>query len=136
VRIGDINSAATPKWHQLHMGKPGSEEGEILISFGICSVDFTQDYDITPVTRDTTFEINILGLRDLKPSLGWMPVNKAFLKFDLKSLEMPGEASIIKELRTQPFEPGPNPNINTVLSFTAKIPIHHIYCPALTVRLR
>ena len=62
-----------------------------------------------------------------------MPVNKAYLKFDLKSLEMPNEAQLISELKTQPFEPGPNPNINTVLSFTTKIPVDHLFCPALTV---
>lgn len=133
VTIGDINQAPRPKWHRLDMGKPGTEEGEILISFSICSQEFTPTYEIAPATKDVTFEINILGLRDLKPSLGWMPVNKAFLKFDLKSLEMPGETQIIQELRTQPFEPGPNPNLNTVLSFSTKIPIDPLFCPALTV---
>ena len=133
VSFGDINQAPRPKWHKLDMGKPGTEEGEILISFTVCSAEFAPTYTISPATKDVTFEINILGLRDLKPSLGWMPVNKAFLKFDLKSLEMPGESQIIKELKTQPFEPGPNPNINTVLSFSAKIPVDYLFCPALTV---
>lgn len=40
---------------------------------------------------DVNIEINILGLRGLKPALGWLPVNKAFIKFDLNSLCMPGE---------------------------------------------
>jgi hypothetical protein len=134
VLIGDKNEAPRPKWHQLHMGKPGTEEGEILISFSLVSEHFKPTYQIAPATKDVTFEINILGLRDLKPSLGWMPVNKAFLKFDLKSLEMPGESCLIQELKTQPFEPGPNPNINTVLSFSTKIPVDHLFCPALTVK--
>lgn len=40
---------------------------------------------------EVSIEINILGLRGLKPSLGWMPVNKAFIKFDLNSLALPGD---------------------------------------------
>ena len=70
VSIGDINQAPRPKWHSLNMGKPGTEEGEILISFTICSGEFEPTYQISPATKDVTFEINILGLRDLKPTLG------------------------------------------------------------------
>ena len=70
VCIGDHNQAPRPKWQELNMGKPGTEEGEILISFSVCSADFNPTYQITPATKDVTFEINILGLRDLKPSLG------------------------------------------------------------------
>ena len=131
----DLNSqeAQRPKWLSLNMGKPGTEQGEILISFNLLNEGSAPEYDLRPITKDFTFEINVLGLRDLKPSLGWMPVNKAFCKFDLKSLEMPGDSQMITELKTQPFEPGANPNINTVLSFTTKIPVDHLFAPALTV---
>lgn len=133
---GDSREAQRPRWLELNMGKPGTEEGEILISFNIMEYmenNGKPDYDLRPITKDFMFEINVLGLRDLKPSLGWMPVNKAYCKFDLKSLEMPGESQMITELKTQPFEAGPNPNINTVLSFSAKIPVDHLFAPALTV---
>jgi hypothetical protein len=136
VRIdGNHFEAQRPRWLYLNMGRPGTEEGEILISFNLINEGIQPDYDLRPITRDFTFEINVLGLRDLKPSLGWMPVNKAYCKFDLKSLEMPGESQMITELKTQPFEPGPNPNINTVLSFTTKIPVDHLFAPALTVNV-
>lgn len=131
---GIIAEAQRPRWLELNMGKPGTEEGEILISFNLMEDYEKPDYDLRPITKDFMFEINVLGLRDLKPSLGWMPVNKAYCKFDLKSLEMPGESQMITELKTQPFEAGPNPNINTVLSFTTKIPVDHLFAPALTVK--
>lgn len=44
------------------------------------------EYDLMPKTIDTTVEINVLGLRDLKPALGWVPVNKPYVTFDLNSL--------------------------------------------------
>ena len=83
-----------------------------------------------------TIEINVLGLRDLKPAVGWMPVNKAYMKIDLNSLELPGESLLIKEIKTQPLEPGPNPNINAVLSFPCKMAKHEIFCPSLTVKFK
>mmetsp|Transcript_4050 Transcript_4050/g.3879 ORF Transcript_4050/g.3879 Transcript_4050/m.3879 type:complete len:713 (+) Transcript_4050:1971-4109(+) len=61
-----------------------------------------------------------------------MPVNKAYVKVNLNSIQIPGEDLLIQELETQPFESGPNPNISSVLSFTCKIPIEPLYCPVLT----
>mmetsp|Transcript_8349 Transcript_8349/g.8258 ORF Transcript_8349/g.8258 Transcript_8349/m.8258 type:complete len:976 (+) Transcript_8349:1306-4233(+) len=127
----DTTLAPRPKWYKLDMGKPGTEEGEILMSFSLQQSGNVPYYSLVPQSTEVTIEINILGLRDLKPAVGWMPVNKAFMKFDLKSLQLPGESLPVQELRTQPFEPGPNPNINTVLSFTCMIPTDSLYCPAL-----
>ena len=75
----------------------------------------------------------MLGLRDLQPAVGFLPVNKAYITIDLNSLELPGEKLLISEVRTQPFEAGPNPNINAVLSFPCKLPVPP-YCPSLTVK--
>jgi len=80
-----------PHWCSLNMGKPGSELGEILISFNLYDTTNIPHYDLMPACEETTVEINVLGLRDLKPPLGWVPVNKAFVKFDLNSLQLPGE---------------------------------------------
>ncbi len=47
---------------------------------------------------DTTVEKNVLGLRDLKPPLGWVPVNKPYVKFDLNSLQIPGEEMKVRNV--------------------------------------
>jgi hypothetical protein len=68
------------------MGKPGSGMGEILVSFNLFTTSALPQFNLVPETIETCIEINCLGLRDLKPALGWVPVNKAFLKFDMNSL--------------------------------------------------
>jgi len=85
-----------------------------------------------PEVTDTTVEINVLGLRDLTPAVGWVPVNKPFVKFDLNSLQVPGEEVKIRNIQTMPVETGANPNINTVLRFEMKMPVDPLFCPALT----
>lgn len=82
---------------------------------------------------EVKIEINVLGLRGLRPALGWLPVNKAFLRFDLNSLTLPGEGNAGRKVQTQPKEPGTDPNMNTVISFNCHIPINPLYCPALSV---
>ena len=84
-----------PKWHQLYSAKSNSPQGEILLSFYI--FDQKQEHkfmyrNINPVpeTKPYTFEINILGLRDLKP-LAMLPIKKAYIKFDMNSLNVSGE---------------------------------------------
>lgn len=134
ISEASINSLvpAPPVWKKLNMGRDGSELGEILISFNLCDVGNVPSYDIYPEYDDVSIEISILGLRGLHPAVGFMPVNKAFIKFDLNSLRLTGGSLIKRELQTQPGEPGENPNINTVLSFTCKLPKDPLYCPALT----
>ena len=121
-----------PHWCSLNMGKPGSELGEILISFNLYDTTNIPHYDLMPACEETTVEINVLGLRDLKPPLGWVPVNKAFVKFDLNSLQLPGEQLAVRNVQTQPAEPGSNPNINTIIKISIKMPLDPLFCPALT----
>ncbi|CAG9328112.1 unnamed protein product [Blepharisma stoltei] len=121
-----------PKWKSLNMGRVGSEMGEILISYNLYDVGQVVEYEIIPEYDDVSIEISILGMRDLHPAVGFMPVNKAFVKFDLNSLRLTGGSLIKKELQTQPGDPGMNPNVNTVLSFTCKLPKDPLYCPTLT----
>ena len=121
-----------PEWYQLSMGKPGSELGEILMSFNVFSTSSIPSFNLMPEVTDTTVEINVLGLRDLTPAVGWVPVNKPFVKFDLNSLQIPGEELKIRNVQTQPVETGTNPNINTVIRFDMKMPVDPLFCPALT----
>jgi hypothetical protein len=56
-------------------------------------------------------EINALGLRDLKSS-GLISVQKAFVRFNTKSMLPPDKVETIKSAVTDPKNPGCNPNIN------------------------
>lgn len=55
--------------------------------------------------------INILGLRELQ-SVGILPVKKAFIVFNLKSLVPPDEGTALENIKTQPGPVGANPTIN------------------------
>lgn len=77
----------------------------------------------------------MLGLRDLKPAVGFLPVTKPFIKFDVNSLMFPGDAKSARDFSTQPLERGANPNINAVIHFDSKLPVDPLYCPALTVNI-
>lgn len=80
-----------------------------------------------------TVEINVLGLRDLKPPVGFLPVTKPFVQFDVRSLMFNSDGNLERDFTTQPLERGSNPNINAVVCFDCKIPIDSLYCPAITV---
>lgn len=125
------SSASTPVWQPLSLGK--SDCGELLVSFNMYKKeDIRLEYTITPKTIEAVVEINCLGLRDLIPALGWLPINKAFVKFDMNSLQIPGENKIVRNIQTQPSEPGHNPNINSIIKFDCKMPINKLFCPTLT----
>lgn len=132
VKIGG-DCAPEPKWYKLHMGDKEPSGGEILLSFNLFEKGQVPElkFNIVPNSYEVEVEISVLGLRDLKPSVGWLPVNKPFLKLDLNSVNRAGED--VSELKTQPNESGANPNINTVLSFHCMMPYHYIYCPAISV---
>lgn len=102
LNSGDVNSpvATKPKWYPLQLGK-AKNLGEILVSVNVyTSGNPVPKYKILPKTLDTTLELNVLGLRNLQPVLPWMPVRKAFIKFDLNSLQMPGENLLVKNVQT------------------------------------
>lgn len=122
--------APRPAWHKLSLGTKDSEEGEILLSFML--VDVEPPPFILPALIEVNIEIYALGFRNLKPALGWLPVNKAFLKVDVRAAQLPGEQSLITELSTQPNNQGPNPNIGSVLSFKTKIPADVLFCPNIS----
>ncbi|CAG9316505.1 unnamed protein product [Blepharisma stoltei] len=123
---------ARPKWYPINLGTPESEKGAILCSFTLARPMSVPRFNITPKFVDKTVEINILGLRGLKPAVGFLPVKKAFVRVDLNSLELPEVSQGVKFLQTQPFEGGSDPNINSTLSFRCKIPEDPLYAPVLT----
>ena len=130
----DPDNAPTPKWIDLNSGTSDSIQGQILISFSLSSaLKQERKFDIMPIFVEKTLSVNILGLRDLKPALGWLPVNKAFLRFDLNSLELPGISQSITPMETQPFESGSDPNILTTLSSKVRLPKDPLYASSLTV---
>jgi len=63
-------------------------------------------------------------------SFGLMPIRKPFVKFHIKSLLPPERAGAISNIQTVPIA-GANPNINTLISFSANLPVEALYCPLL-----
>lgn len=84
--------------------------------------------------RETEVEINILGLRDLQ-SVGILPIKKAFLVFNLKSLVPPDDGRALENIRTQPNAAGANPTINTTIKFKVPLPKKELYCPRLACQV-
>ena len=75
-------------------------------------------------------DINVLGLRQLE-SFGLMPIKKPFVKLRVKSLLPPEKAQAVSNVSTDPNACGPNPNINTMLTFNVQLPVEELYCPSL-----
>lgn len=64
--------------------------------------------------------------------MGILPVKKAFLAFNLKSLVPPDEGSALENIKTQPGDSGANPTINTLIKFTLPLPTDPLFCPKLS----
>jgi hypothetical protein len=84
-----------PKWHSCRLKKGAPDCGQVLISFAIVEDDYNFKVPFKYVNLMETvqfdeyvIEINVLGLRDLQ-SMGFLPVKKAFIQFNLKSLVPP-----------------------------------------------
>lgn len=75
--------------------------------------------------------MNILGLRGLQ-SNGLLPVKKAFIQFNLKSLVPPSLGLNLNNVRTEPKMAGSDPTLNTLIEFDAPLPISSLYCPRLS----
>ena len=60
--------------------------------------------------------IAILGLRELV-STGLLPVNKAYVKFSLKSLLPSSQAKAVDNIYTEPSDKGSNPVMRGNISF-------------------
>ena len=123
-----------PKWHQLYLPKSNAPQGEVLLSFYIFDKDHSQMFrqiDPIPKTIPYSFEINILGLRDIKP-LAMLPIKKAYIKFEMNSLNVSGEKDdTLPAKTTQPKDKGSNPTINSALKFDLNLPESDIFMPQL-----
>ena len=125
-----------PKWHHLFLPQSNKKQGEILISFYIFNkkIDIEKDELIDkikfrPPTTLYNFEINVLGLRQLKP-LGLIEVKKPFIRFDLNSLNVTGDVDDENApIQTIPVNGGSDPTINTVIQFQTKLPTDIDFMP-------
>ena len=123
-----------PRWHNLFLPKSNKQQGKIMLSFYIFGKEFSHlinQINYFPETMPFSCEINILGLRQLKP-LSVFPVKKAFIKFDMNSLNVTGkQEDALQPIITVPGDPGENPTINTVIKFDVKLPKDDIFIPDL-----
>ncbi len=60
-----------------------------------------------------------------------MPVKKAFIVFNLKSLVPPDVGTALENIKTQPNSPGSNPTINTMIKFRVPLPVDKLYQPRM-----
>ena len=114
-----------PKWEQLYLKKSNKPQGQILLSFYIFDNDHRdqlRNIQIEPETLPFNIEINALGLRNLKP-LSFIKIKKPFISFDLNSINVSSvNGESLQPVTTLPNEIGENPNINSVIKFTVKLP--------------
>jgi hypothetical protein len=72
----------------------------------------------------------VLGLRNLVPN-GLLPIRKAYIKFNLKSLLSPEKAGAIENIKTQPNQSGPNPGIKASIEFELRLPSDALFYPVM-----
>ena len=94
-----------PRWHHFHYAPGDPKCGKVLVSFAVVEHDFTfnnkrEDVDLAKRIEMKEFSVNmlILGMRNLQ-SPGILPVKKAFVKFNIKSLVPPNGPSL-KNIQT------------------------------------
>jgi hypothetical protein len=89
------------------MNPSNTPQGEILVSFFIFNgIDGAQPKNLdkksiadTVKFDDYQIDIEVLGLRNLQ-SGGILPVKKAFIQFNLKSLVSPSEGTALENIKT------------------------------------
>lgn len=113
----------------------------MLVSFSVVDMDFNfpnlaKDQDLTREVphQDYSVSCQILGLRRLK-SPGILPVKKAFINFNIKSMLPPDLGAAMKNIKTQPGPMGQDPTINTLISFDAPLPNDPLFCPKLSCQV-
>lgn len=93
-----------------------------MVSFSVTTLDFNYPIPAERLRlgdyirfRDMNVNMLILGLRNLQSS-GILPVKKAFITFNVKSL-VPPDGLAVKNIQTIPKSPGPNPTLNSTMKF-------------------
>lgn len=136
--IIDSDKVPKPKWHKCKLKPDAPPQGEILVSFAVASFDYTfkaklpKQVDLAAEVerKEYVLDINILGLRNLQ-SAGILPVKKAFIVFNLKSLVPPDDGRAIENVKTAPSAAGPNPTLNTLIKFRVPLPVDKLFQPRL-----
>jgi len=136
--VSTDNTIPDPKWHPVKVNNGAPTCGEVLVAFTIVESDFNFNVpkpelvNLEEKVNLQEFEVcmNILGLRGLE-SPGILPVTKAFVTFNLKGLVPPSIGTTLDNIRTAPKAPGPNPTLNTHISFKVPLPTDPLYCPRL-----
>ena len=112
--------------------------GEVLLSFAIVADDypFKRTLDRLRLEREVemkefNIQMQILGLRGLQ-SAGVLPVKKAFIQFNLKSMVPPALGANLNNLKTDPKMPGSDPTLNTLIEFNAPLLREKLFCPRLS----
>ena len=89
-----------PKWHDLRFAEGEPVSGEILLSLSVSKTEYSYVFEPEFVNlrdkverRDFGVDMLILGLRELE-SPGILPVKKAFISFNIKSLVPPNSSAI------------------------------------------
>ena len=134
-----MNLIPVPKWHDIRRGNDDQSPvcGQVLCSIVVASDEPFKIPDASRVrliksvkTKIYNAQINILGLRELE-SFGILPIRKPFVRFNIKSMLPPEKAIAVSDINTDPAV-WANPNFNTIITFSASLPVEDIYCPALT----
>lgn len=127
-----------PTWHKLYYKKGGAVSGEVLLSFAIVTDDypFRKTLERLRLEREVemkemNIQMQILGLRGLQ-SAGVLPVKKAFIQFNLKSMVPPALGTNLENIKTEPKMPGPDPTLNTLIEINAPLPRDKLFCPRLS----
>jgi len=74
--------------------------------------------------------MNILGLRGLM-SPGLLPIKKAFLNFNLKSMVPPQIGDSLENIKTEPKMAGSDPTLNTLIEFNLPLPVDELFTPRM-----
>ena len=137
----EVDVIQKPVWHPMRYKPDGPVSGEVLCSFTVVDDDFSFKRDLDYVklenyveTKEFQVSMNVLGLRGLQ-SPGILPVQKAFVNFNLKGFVSPAIGTNLKNLKTDPKAPGPDPTINTMMKFFVPLPIDELYCPRLSCQV-
>jgi hypothetical protein len=82
--------------------------------------------------KEYQVNMNILGLRGLM-SPGLLPVKKAFLNFNLKSMVPPQIGDSLENIKTEPKMAGSDPTLNTLIVFNLPLPVKELFTPRMSV---
>jgi hypothetical protein len=65
--------------------------------------------------------------------MGVLPVTKAFIKFDIKSIRRPEDTNALarNDIITQPKDTGSNPNIQSIIAFEILLPEEIQFMPSI-----